>query len=118
MIGYKKAHVYLNGRRKDVIITLHIPKNAFVVEPNEEQQDTNPKKKHRSSKAKVLNIQFMNNKQVPRGTRVFSHREPCFIYKRGKTVVPDGFNHERYLACGAGIHFFAVRQEAVNYDWK
>ncbi len=38
------------------------------------------------------------------------------IYRKGKTVEPDGWDEDRWDVCSHGIHFFLTRIEAENYQ--
>lgn len=49
----------------------------------------------------------------------FSIFDPNFYYHPGEIVYPDRFEDQKVM-CAHGIHFFAYRQEAIDYvtnDW-
>ena len=97
-IAYKKC-------QKDRIVKLFIPEDA--------KRSSATTRKCRASKAKVLSITNIN------GTENFdialSYYDCSFIYKVGKTIEIKDFNEDRWNECGAGIHHFITRNEAVNY---
>ena len=92
MIGYKKC-------RYGVIVTLKIPKGAIVLSINNGKCRTNT--------AEVIDVEGINE--------VVSLHDPTFVYRKGETVYPDGFDCRYNQECGAGIHFFRTKEEAENY---
>ena len=97
-IGYKKC-------RKNRIVELFIPADA--------KRSSATARKCRASKAKVLSITSL------KGTidfeMAFSFYDPSFVYKVGEIVEVEDFDENRWNECGAGIHHFITRDEAVNY---
>lgn len=92
MIGYKKC-------RHGVIVTLKIPKGAIVLSINNGKCRTNT--------AEVIDAEGINE--------VVSLHDPTFVYRKGETIYPDGFDCRYNQECGAGIHFFRTKEEAENY---
>ena len=97
-IGYKRC-------RNNRIVELFIPADA--------KRSSATTRKCRASKAKVLNITSL------KGTidfeMAFSLYDPSFVYKVGEIVEVEDFDENRWNECGAGIHHFITRDEAVNY---
>ncbi len=91
-IGWKKAN------RK--IIKLQITENAL--------RSSATSYKCRCSEALVLEIEG-GIKEIP------SDYDKDFIYKVGEIVKVEDFNPNRWVECGAGIHFFMNKQNAINY---
>ena len=99
-IAYKKC-------QEDMIVKLLIPEDA--------KRSSATTRKCRASKAKVLSITNIN------GTEnfdiAFSFYDRYFIYKVGKTIEIIDFDEDRWNECGAGIHHFITRKEAVDYNF-
>ena len=36
-------------------------------------------------------------------------------YKKGEVIFPDGWDADRAIECGHGIHFFMRREDAISY---
>lgn len=90
-----------------MIVKLFIPEDA--------KRSSATTRKCRASKAKVLSITNIN------GTENFDIAFSCydhsFIYKVGKTIEIKDFDEDRWNECGAGIHHFITRKEAVDYNF-
>ena len=97
-IAFKKAGCY--------IIELFIPSNA--------KRCSATSRKCRCSKAKVISITTPSGDKT-NITEVHSNYDPNFIYKLGEYVEVKNFDDDRWNECSTGIHFFIIRQEAVNY---
>jgi len=98
-IGWKKC---LNGS----IVKLLIPANA--------KRSSATTRKCRASKAKILAIFDKDGKKIKETTSIYDN---TFIYKVGKIVKPtEKFEKDRWVECGAGIHFFITRIEAELYN--
>ena len=98
IIGYKKC-------RNDTIVTLEIPKGAFVFSINNS--------KCRTNKAKVLDIIDIDS-----GLHIkeaYSEYDNNFVYKVGDSVTINDFNLAYNIECASGIHFFKTEEEAINY---
>ena len=99
-IAYKKC-------QEDRIVKLLILEDA--------KRSSATTRKCRASKAKVLSITNIN------GTEnfdiAFSFYDCYFIYKVGKTIEIKDFDEDRWNECGAGIHHFITRKEAVDYNF-
>ena len=107
IIGWKKAHV---DSTTPVIVKLLIPSDA--------QRSNGTSRKCRASKARVLDLQDLQDKQgnsLPPDTTARSSYDPDFTYKKGETVSVEDFDTNRWNECAPGIHFFITRIEAVEY---
>lgn len=107
IIGWKKAHV---DSTTPVIVKLLIPSDA--------QRSNGTSRKCRASKARVLDLQDLQDKQgnsLPPDTTARSLYDPDFTYKKGETVSVEDFDTNRWNECAPGIHFFITRIEAVEY---
>ena len=71
-------------------------------------------RKCRCSKADVLAIEAIEGETDI--TEIASDRDPNFVYRVGETVEVPDFDEDRWNECSTGIHFFIMRQEAVDYD--
>ena len=70
-------------------------------------------RKCRCDKAMVLDITSLDgNKHYD---EVTNNRYNETIYKVGEFVYPDSFDENRWNECSNGIHFFANKEEAINY---
>ena len=96
-IGHKKA----NG----CYIKLRIPASA--------KRSNATTRKCRCSKAFVVEI--TNIKTGEEVSEIASDYDENIIYKKGKYVLPDYFDENRWDECGNGIHFFMTREEAIRY---
>ena len=103
-IGFKKAYVDQIGHEA-VIVKLLILEDA--------KRSSATSNKCRCSKAKVLDIQDILGNSVD--IVAYSKFDTSFTYKIGEIVEVSDFNEDRFVECGAGIHFFINRQDAVNY---
>ena len=102
VMGYKKAYTK-NG---SVIVTLEI--GADVKRSNATSQ------KCRAASAVVKDIKGMGWEY--NGEPVYSGHDWSFTYPEvGGTVVPDGYDEDRFAECSKGIHFFLAREEAEEW---
>ena len=92
--GYKKCS---NGS----IVELQIPLSA--------KRSNATGRKCRASEAIVIEI---SGSSV--GT-VYSSYDPEFSYTKGKHLVVNNFDTNRWKECSEGIHFFLTREEAEGY---
>lgn len=72
-------------------------------------------RKCRCSAAKVLEIQKLDGTPAGLDSVTNTSYTPHVTYKVGETVLPDRFDDDRWNECSHGIHFFIMRQEAVDY---
>lgn len=66
--------------------------------------------KCRVERAKVVSIDGV-------GIDGYSVYNPSVVYRVGEWVEPDYYDDDERVPCTNGIHVFATRQEAVEYDW-
>jgi hypothetical protein len=93
IVGWKKCQ---NG----VIVKLLIPQKA--------RRSNATGRKCRAEYATVL--------RVFGAVEGISQHDPYFIYRKGETVKPtNGWNENRFVECGGGIHFYLTRIEAENH---
>ena len=115
-IGYKKVlyEVFKNDawiHSGKAIVTLEIPahakrSNAFGI-------------KCRCSEAKVLKIESLpGEKDIPEEAIVYSDFDHDFRYKIGDTIKPRGFDFDDrwWNECAPGIHFFYLKEDAIEYS--
>ena len=93
-IGWKKC-------REGVIVKLLIPEDA--------KRSSSTSRKCRASKAVVLEV-------IGAETAISEYDINC-VYEKGKTLVVNCFDDNRWNACSNGIHFFLTRKEAENYKF-
>ena len=91
-IGWKRC-------RDGVIVKLQIPASA--------KRSNATGRKCRASSAKVLAVYGAEY-----GVSQF---KSTVEYHKGKIVVPDKWEEDRWQECAGGIHFFITRYEAENY---
>ena len=104
-IGFKKA---INpSDRSRCIVVLEIPEDARRLSATG--------RKCRCDKAKVLQIQNIDDSVPYNCNYAVSNYNNDFVYKVGEIVTPDQFCEDRWQECASGIHFFINRQEAVDY---
>ena len=48
--------------------------------------------------------------------KAHSLHDSTFVYRKGETVMPSGWNENRWETCGEGIHFYITRLEAENHS--
>lgn len=96
MIGWKKCC-------NDILVKLEIPKGATVFSINNNKCRTNI--------AKIVKIVGGDGKSA------ISKYDGKFIYRLGETVEVKDFNQYYNIECGAGIHFFRTKKEAINYNY-
>ena len=90
LVGWKKC-------RNNVIVKLLIPQKA--------KRSNATGRKCRAEYAKVLRI-FGAETGV-------SEYDGAFVYRQGETVKPNnGWDENRFVECGSGIHFYLTRIEA------
>ena len=70
-------------------------------------------RKCRCSKAFVVEI--INIETGRKVSEISSNYDENIIYKKGKYVLPDSFDENRWDECSNGIHFFMTREEAEAY---
>lgn len=98
-IGWKKCF-------GDLIVKLEVPSDA--------KRSSALGKKCRCSKAKVLEIQYLNGEKALTNI-AYSSFDRLFIYKIGEIVEVPDFDDIRWNECSTGIHFFMDRADAVDY---
>lgn len=91
-----------------VIVELEIPEDA--------RRLSGAGRQCRCDKAKVVSISALDGSDIEYN-EAYSYFDPCFVYRIGETVSVPNFDENRWNACGAGIHFFINRQEAVEYRY-
>lgn len=96
MIGWKKCC-------NDILVKLEVPKGATVFSINNHKCRTNI--------AKIVKIVGGDGKSA------ISKYDEKFIYILGETVEVKDFNQYYNIECGAGIHFFRTKKEAINYNY-
>lgn len=99
-IAFKSAE----SKQGKVIIKLEIPADA--------KRSSATTRKCRASKAVVLSVADKEGSEVQ---EAWPEHDTNFIYRVGKTVVPDFFDDDRWKECSGGIHFFMTRAEAESY---
>ena len=93
-IGWKKC-------RKGVIVKLQITETA--------KRSHGAERKARASEVLVVDV-FGGEFGV-------SSYDENFVYRKGETLTPaNGWNEDRWVVCGEGIHFFITREEAEAYE--
>ena len=120
-IGWKAAMVF--GQTSDkycefCLVRLKIPADS----PRLRAYNS---KKCRCKYAEVLDIQLFSGGILPDDTVAFSMFELTNFaipslryrtnYRKGKTVFADGWDADRDIECGHGIHFFMNREDAISY---
>lgn len=106
-IGYKKL---CDGK----IATLSFPPaTEFVFSHESVFHNSTMCVKHRASMAHVECIVSRDGQLLHQEGA--SGHDRSFIYRIGKTVVPNSFDRTR-RSCSHGIHFFLTKQEAVAYN--
>ena len=105
-IGWKKASSDLVPDRK-VIVKLEIPEEA--------KRNSATGRKCRCDKAKVLEIQHIDENEKCDITKAYVQHDNDFKYTVGETASVDNFEDDRYIECVPGIHFFINREEVVKY---
>ena len=101
-IGWKKAIA-----ETVVIVKLEIQADA--------KRSSATGRKCRCDKAKVLEIQHLDETEKCDITEAYAQYDSNFKYTVGETVSVDDFEDDRYIECAPGIHFFINREEAVRY---
>ena len=102
-VAYKKAYDSESGLPR--IVKLLIPADAL--------RSSATTKKCRCNKAKVLSITSLDDKT--KYQKAYSSWDHSFIYEVGEMVEVPDFNKDRWKGCVPGIHFFANKEDAVNY---
>lgn len=112
-IGWKKCFS-LNDDLDDVdvdeefIVKLEIPADA--------KRSSSTGIKCRCSKAKVLEIQYLDGTPINLDY-VYSYFNIGFRYKVGEIVESDSFDDRYWIECSNGIHFFMNRDDATDYQY-
>jgi hypothetical protein len=101
------------GAAEYAVVQLGIPIHAVISE-------TAPKK--RCSEAVVLAIKPIKawwQAKIPKTAKERKTWESLytgdFLYTLGETVKPMDFNSDLTVQCGAGIHFYLTKEEAINH---
>ena len=103
-VAWKKSLVA--GRGGACIVELLVPSDA--------KRSSATSRKCRVSKAKVLSIKSIDGKEA--FEKAIAQYDNSFVYKVGQIVEPkNGFEDNRWIECGAGIHCFITRREAELY---
>ena len=103
-VAWKKALV--KGQGGSCIVELLVPSEA--------KRSSATSRKVRVSKAKVLSIKSIDGKED--FDKAIAQYDNSFVYEVGQIVEPkNGFEDNRWIECGAGIHCFITRKEAELY---
>ena len=86
--------------QNETIVKLLIPEDA--------ERSHGTERKCRASKAVVLEVIGADE-----GVSIY---DGTTRYRVGETVIPDGWDTDRWNTCGQGIHFFITRLEAEAYQ--
>lgn len=98
------------------LIKLELPVGSKVVRNHSVRftKDGIKCKKHRASKAKVLEITCIYSGDSYKIAA--SSHQPRFKYRKGKMVEVKSFDRKN-VQCSRGIHYFDTKKEALAYDW-
>ena len=118
-IGWKVAMVFRNESCEFCIIKLKIPAVSQRLRAFESR-------KCRCEFAEVADIQlFFGGASLPDDTVAYSMYEMTNFdypslryrtkYKKGEVIFPDGWDADRTIECGHGIHFFMNREDAISF---
>lgn len=120
-IGWKVAMVFgrtSNDSCEFCLVQLKIPAVSNRLRAFES-------KKCRCEFAEVADIQLVDGSSLPDDTVAYSMFELTnFVntslrhrtkYKKGEVIFPDGWDADRAIECGHGIHFFMNREDAISY---
>ena len=120
-IGWKAAVVFgrtSNASCEFCLVRLKIPADSQRLRAYES-------KKCRCEFAEVTGIQLLDGSSLPDDTVAYSIFELTNFaipslryrtnYKKGKTIFADGWDADRDIECGHGIHFFMNREDAISY---
>lgn len=132
-IGWKKcidisdSHNY--RYQPHIIVKLEVPADALRIRgyqnngPDDGYRRPNRQGKVRVSKAKILAMYYLNDKQPAaiayssrRQIKSGDHRWHRLEYIVGAEVSVDNFEKSP-RTCAAGIHLFMHQKDAENYDW-
>ena len=103
-VAWKKALV--KGQGGSCIVELLVPSEA--------KRSSATSRKVRVSKAKVVSIKSIDEKED--FEKAIAQYDNSFVYEVGQIVEPkNGFEDNRWIECGAGIHCFITRKEAELY---
>lgn len=103
-VAWKKALVL--GQVGSCIVELLVPSEA--------KRSSATSRKCRVSKAKVLSIKSIDGNED--FEKAIAQYDNSFVYEVGQIVEPkNGFEDDRWIECGAGIHCFITRREAELY---
>ncbi len=111
----KNFEMRFNSR--DVLVKLEVPESAHAIRyAGDGYRGVNSDQKCRASKAKVLDITYLNGRPVDlKKNTVYSNHDYEFIYKRDKIVKPKKKFDSRDIVCASGIHFFMTKTRAKKY---
>lgn len=120
-VGWKVAMVFgrtSNDSCEFCLVQLKIPADSQRLRAFES-------KKCRCEFAEVADIQLFNGTSLPDDTVAYSIFELTNFaipslryrtnYKKGEVIFPDGWDDNRTIECGHGIHFFMRRDDAISY---
>lgn len=120
-IGWKVAIVFgrtSNDSCEFCLVQLKIPADSHRLQAFDS-------KKCRCEFAEVAGIQLFDGSSLPDDTVAYSMYETTnFVipslrqrtkYKKGEVIFSDGWDADRAIECGHGIHFFMHREDAISY---
>lgn len=117
-IGWKVAMVLRNGAFQFCLVQLRISEDS----PRLRAYDS---KKCRCKYAEVVDIQLFDGSSLPDDIIAYSMFEMNAFanpslrhrtkYKKRVIVSADGWDDDRTIECGHGIHFFMCRDDAISY---
>lgn len=120
-VGWKVAMVLCNvpnGAFQFCLVQLRIPEDS----PRLRAYDS---KKCRCKYAEVVDIQLFDGSSLPDDAVAYSMFEMNAFanpslrhrtkYNKGAMVFADGWDGDRTIECGHGIHFFMNRDDAISY---
>lgn len=117
-VGWKVAMVLRYGAFEFCLVQLRIPDDSPRLRAYRSR-------KCRCGFAEVADIQLFDGSSLPDDIVAFSMYEMTnFVntslrhrtkYKKDEVIFPDGWDADREIECGHGIHFFMSKEDAISY---
>ena len=109
-------NAYLVCPEEGEFIAWKCGKNGAIIKlkiPTDAQRMTSlVGRKCRTDKAVVFSIWDADGNEIQ---ECGGWRNNDFIYRKGETVVPDSYDPDIRIECSHGIHFFIIKQEAIDF---
>lgn len=109
-LAFKKVRLIDANYKSTAVITIEIPAES-------KRLSCLSSRKCRAEKVKVIGVENLDGSPITSTTKLYSNRDPNFVYEIGKDIIADSFDLNPIEECSHGISFFVTKEEAMEYEF-